>query len=137
MNRVVDSHYKHAKAIRVIPLDQLDAQLPIRILKMDVEGFEYQALQGAKRWLSNPELNVIILELNASGTTFGTSDSTLVRLLEDYGFYPYRYDPFLRKVTRLQGHNKSQFNTIFIRDLLQVENRVTTAAAVTILNRSI
>lgn len=137
MNRVVDANYTDAVAVPVIALDQLDAQLPIRLLKMDVEGFEYQALQGASSWLNNPVLQVIILELNASGSAFGISDQKLVSLLESYGFYPYQYEPFSRKLKRLTGHNKTQFNTIFIRDLEPVMQRIASAKPVRVFKQSI
>ncbi len=137
MNRVVDANYTPAVAVPVMVLDQIDSQLPIRLLKMDVEGFEYQALQGAASWLRHPALHAIILELNTSGSTYGVSDQKLVSLLEDYGYYPYQYEPFSRKLERLSGHNTTQFNTIFIRDLESVTRRVASAKPVRIFKQSI
>lgn len=137
MNRVVPENYQNAVKVDVITLDSLDAHLPIRLLKIDVEGYEYQALGGAKKLLENPSLNAVIIELNDSGKSFGIEDQTLVDLLAAYGFLAYSYEPFSRRLQALKNYNRSQFNTIFIRDITFVESRVKAARPIRIFNKSI
>ena len=102
-----------------------------------MEGYEYQALQGANELLKNPSLNAVIMELNDSGKTFGIEDQTLVDLLASNGFSAFSYDPFTRKLLPLENYNRSQFNTIFIRNVPLVETRLKTAMPITIFNQSI
>jgi FkbM family methyltransferase len=137
MNRVVNENYPKAVKVEVITLDSLDTDLPIRLLKIDVEGYEYQALQGAKELLQRPTLNAVIMELNDSGKAFGIEDQVLVDLLASYGFAAYSYEPFTRSLQALENYNRSQFNTIFIRDVAAVETRLRTATPITIFNQPI
>lgn len=137
MNRVVHKEYPNAVEVDVITMDSLDASLPIRLLKIDVEGYEYQALQGAKKLLENKDLNAVIMELNDSGRAFGIEDQVLVDLLKAQGFLAYSYEPFSRKLHALENYNRAQFNTIFIRDAPAVEARLQSATPIKIFNQSI
>ncbi len=72
---------------------------------MDVEGFEYQALQGSKRTLQNPELKAIIIELNVSGGRYGIMDETIHQFLATFDFKPYNNNPFKRFLKQLSSFN--------------------------------
>lgn len=45
--------------------------------------------------------------------------------------------PLTRSLQALENYNRSQFNTIFIRDVATVETRLKTAPPITIFNQSI
>lgn len=123
MNRIVGPDYKNKISVKVLTIDELYNETP-DLLKIDVEGYEKFALLGAKNTLSDNKLKIIIMELNGSGNKIGVSDNEVYEQILSYGFKPYKYDPFERKVIPLESYNKDQFNTIFLRDLNWVTARV-------------
>ncbi len=114
-------------SIVLVPVDALDnliIDVPV-LIKVDVEGFEYEVLSGAQRILEASKLKAIIIEINGSGNRYGVSNQAIHQLLLDYGFLPYDYDPFTRKLFELEKYNSH--NTIYIRDLPFVTERIVTA----------
>ncbi len=53
------------------------------------------------------------------------------RLL-DFGFHPTRYDPFVRRLVALEGHNPSG-NTLYVRPSPTLEQRLREAPAVRVV----
>lgn len=95
------------------------------LIKIDVEGFEWNVLQGADHIIQSSELKAMIIELNGSGKRYGFSDEQIHSFLISRGFFPFSYEPFSRKLTRLQTYGR--FNTIYIKDLNWVGARLNTA----------
>lgn len=110
--------------VDVKTIDELFLEKKINAIKIDVEGFEWFVLNGAKETLKMKDLNVIIIELNDSGIEYGINDEQIVTFLRSYGFFQYEYDIFSRKLTPIKSKNTKQFNTIFIKDLLFVTNKI-------------
>lgn len=72
-----------------VRLDTFLANTHIDILKIDVEGFEEQVLQGAAALLANPVLrpHSIYIEIHAFAWHLsGTSERSLLELLSHYGY---------------------------------------------------
>lgn len=117
---------KNGKGIRV-KVDTLDAicfsEKP-RMIKIDVEGYEWFVLKGGMKTLESDEVKVIIIELNESGKNFGIEDEQIIDLLKTKGYKPFEYDIFNRKLKPIKFKNNSQFNTLFIKDLNFVKERV-------------
>ena len=107
-----------------VPIHALDEAVPppCQLLKIDVEGFEYAVLQGARQHLHNPELLAILIELNGQGERYQHQDQEVHELLLKAGFQPYRYDPFKRALERMEGSEGQ--NTLYVRDLEGVRERV-------------
>jgi FkbM family methyltransferase len=126
VNHVLTAEEKAANlpAVRV-PVNTIDEffkdDCPV-LLKMDVEGFEWPALQGAGNIISNNMLKAIIVEINGSGSRYGTADDSIHDFLVKYSFSPYRYDPFSRSITALTQYGP--YNTIYIRDIEWAKQRV-------------
>lgn len=119
-----------------VPVHTLDALLAGRtptLIKMDVEGFEWPALNGATATLANPALTALILETNGSGLRYGHSDEAIVDLLGRHGFRPHAYDGLERRLTAGRGGA----NTIFVRDPDRVRALVSAAPRVALLTGSI
>ncbi|HEY9839530.1 MAG: FkbM family methyltransferase [Candidatus Sericytochromatia bacterium] len=116
MNHVV-SKPAAGEAVIEVPVCRLDQllQTPVRMLKIDTEGFELPVLQGADACLSRPELQAIIIELNGSGQHYGYSDQAIDTLLRGYGFAPFRYLPFERRLEPLEHWRSDQHNTLYLR----------------------
>jgi FkbM family methyltransferase len=67
----------------------LDAQGParVRLIKIDVEGFEYRVLAGLERTLTEAPPGAIMFELNAQLLyEHGSSPTSLIERLNDHGY---------------------------------------------------
>jgi FkbM family methyltransferase len=111
--------------IEVVTLDSIiipNEEFVSVIAKIDVEGYEYDVLLGGKKLLSNPKLKVIMVETNGFVSRYQHSLSDIHSLLETNGFKAHSYDPFSRKLILIE--NPKESNTIYIRDLDFVTNRI-------------
>ena len=118
-----------------VPVKTLDELLNGRepvLFKIDVEGFEWPALQGARRLLASSALKALIIELNGSGGRYGFEDEKIHRLLLSNGFAPYSYDPFGRQLKRIDKYGN--WNTIYIKDPDWINHRLGEAKKFRILN---
>lgn len=108
--------------ISVKPLDKIfEDEYPI-LLKIDVEGYEYDVLKGASELLASDRLLAIIIELNNSGMRYGRKDKDVHEMLKNMGFLPYRYEPFSRKLKRLES--PGNFNTLYLRQFDFIKSRL-------------
>jgi hypothetical protein len=118
MNRVsFEENESNTILIKVSQLDE-EIELDKRVfLKIDVEGYEYDVLMGAKKLLESDSLLGIILELNDCGLTYGHTKNDIHNLLIKYDLMPIRYHPFTREIRPLDGFNHGAGNTIYIKDI--------------------
>lgn len=122
-----------------VPIQTLDAILAGRspaLIKIDVEGFESEVLAGAAATLADPALFAVIMEMNGSGTRYGVDETALHRDMLARGFVPALYDPRTRELTEAVGPSTIG-NTLYVRDLLRVRDRVRTAPAFSVLGQTI
>lgn len=109
-----------------VPVTTLDTALNgalVVAIKIDVEGFERQVLEGSTRTLQSTSLLGLIVELNGSGRRYGYEDSEVHEALVNAGFSPVRYAPASREISLLTQPN-STGNTLYARDLPAVRQRV-------------
>jgi FkbM family methyltransferase len=127
---------KHATIeVQVRTLDELlEGKIPV-IFKMDVEGFEWPALNGAKSLLASPTLKAIVIELNGSGARYGFRDEEIHLLLKSYGFAPYSYEPFSRQLRKQESYGS--LNTIYVKDPESIGKRLREGKRYRILNSEI
>lgn len=115
-----------------VPLERLDEVLQDgpapSLLKIDVEGFETEVIRGAAQTLARPELKAIIIELNGSGGRYGYDEKQIHQTFLDAGFAPYLYDPRTRGLEAIERFGSH--NTIYVRDLPFVSQRLETAPRV-------
>lgn len=115
MNRIATDRDKNTKEVDVETLDNLSSRFGYpKLIKMDVEGYETMVLKGANKTLLSDEMEAIIIELNGSGEALGFDESLIHQNLIKNGFSPYEYNPFKRKLTRLNTYGAE--NTIYIKD---------------------
>lgn len=116
MNRVAT---RADKDQQVVPLRKLDDILkgknPV-VIKMDVEGFEREALRGALETLKNPSLVAIQLE---------TVDDDSRAWIEGAGFEVFSYDPQTR--TLHKGASIAMFNQLYVRGAKELAERLQAA----------
>lgn len=135
MDRIVSPTYKNSIEVPVRTIDDvIEKEMPVAI-KMDVEGYELYALNGAHRTLSSPALKVVILELNKSGEKYGVEDEDIFQLMLSYGFKPFGYDTRNRNLIELKTYNVHKFNTLFIRDIDFVQKRLAQSEKIKIRNK--
>lgn len=125
LNHIVEGS-SHVDAIQVATsrLDTILSDVDCHIMKLDAEGFELQILRGGERTIKNPSLQAIIIELNGSGDRYGTSDDDVHLKLLGYGFSPCTYDAGNRSLKPLVGYNKNGFNTIYVKDMPYVQDKL-------------
>ena len=92
-------------------------------LKIDVEGFEYNVIEGTSKILSTENISAIIIELNSSGVEFGHSNEEIHQKILSFNFIPISYNPISRRITKLGSYNKNRGNTIYIKDIYRVAER--------------
>jgi FkbM family methyltransferase len=125
------------KDVEVDTLDHVVAESQPILIKIDVEGFETEVVVGAENVLSKTLLLAVIMELNGSGRRYGYDEEVTYKRMLDYGFTPHFYNPFERSLKALNGKNERAGNTLFIRDLKAVADRLKSASAFTVGEQSI
>jgi FkbM family methyltransferase len=124
---VTEGSIDGTEIVDVLTLDEVTTSCAPTLIKIDVEGWEFKVLEGGHDCLKDEKLKAIIIEINGNAVRLGFDDSMLVDRLSNLGFESFHYEPFSRVLTRTYGKNLSSGNTIFIRDLLFVQDRVATA----------
>lgn len=72
-------------AVPMRKLDDIVPNIPVRLLKIDVEGYEFQVLSGAKTVLQNT--SIILFEANPRRVTdFSGNIQQIFQILRDAGF---------------------------------------------------
>jgi FkbM family methyltransferase len=135
INHVAKTRDDQTIDVPVGVLDFLIGDKNPQLAKIDVEGYETEVLAGATATLSKPSLKAIIIELNGAGANFGFDESKIHEKLLQFGYKPFRYEPFKR--TLIQLNTFGHLNTIYIKDLPFVTERVKSADKVEILGQAI
>jgi len=132
MNRVVfDTNDQNGNTVNV-PVKKLDdilAGSDSVFLKIDVEGFETNVIKGADKLLSGTAVMGIIIELNGGGNYYGFNELQLHEQILHYGFKPFCYSPFDRKLIPLKSKNYLSGNTIYIRDEELIQERIANSSS--------
>ena len=119
--------------VEVEKLDTIAKNKKPLLIKMDVEGFETDVLNGSEEVLKSKDLKAIIIELNGSGERYGYDENQIHIKLLDNGFKPYKYNPKSRKLIQIEHFGSH--NTIYIRDIQFVMNRVKTSRKIIVGGR--
>lgn len=122
-------------AVRTLD-DILTGELP-KMIKIDVEGFESHVIRGASDALAAESLSAVVMELNGSGQRYGFDDESIHQQMLDFGFRPFSYDPFGRVLSELSDRNTRGRNTLYLRDIDDIQKRIAAAAAIELPWRTI
>jgi len=120
----------------MVSLDKFfsNSNMPL-LMKIDVEGYEIEVLNGMDHMPMSSDFKALIIEINGSGGRYAQSDEAIHEKIISHGFNPYDYDPFTRKLTQLNTY--SAHNTIYIRDVDFVEQRLAGSRAYRVFNEHI
>lgn len=136
VNHVLSANETSESCIEV-PVDTLDNTLigiNPSLIKIDVEGYETMVIKGAFNTLKKPSLKGIIIELNGLSNDFGFDEHKIHERILEEGFTSYSYDPFNRKLVEIKGIGTD--NTIYLRDLDFVGERISSAPLVNVFGSS-
>jgi FkbM family methyltransferase len=135
-NHVVEENLDSNIIIKSEKLDNIiEYNEKVKLIKIDVEGFEKQVLLGALKTLNNSHLCAIIIETNNAGQKYGNYINEIDYILSECKFSPFSYDPLNRELTKIKsGLNK---NTIYIKDETTVIKRVKEAEKFIVQNQKI
>ena len=100
-------------------LDNLLEEEPIEnitLAKMDIEGAELFALQGATKLLTNQHPQVWIIELLKSNSELRDRSKKVVDLLNSYGYNFYGYDADSNRLSPVSLENMPSSNVLAIAD---------------------
>lgn len=121
--------------VPVVTIDESLENLSPSLIKIDVEGYETEALKGMAKTLDLLPLKAIIIELNGSGARYGYDENAIHQLLLSKKFKPYTYDPFNRKLDVMD--QRGDMNTIYCRDIGFISERLTTAPKIKIMGEAL
>ncbi|MGI8772663.1 MAG: FkbM family methyltransferase [Acidobacteriaceae bacterium] len=126
MNRVVeDDQARDTIEVRQSPLDAMLDGRALRLLKVDVEGYEPAVLAGACRALVHPELLGVIVESNAEEQGRASPHAVLL----GYGFQLCSYEPRTRTLLPMQNAGD---NGLYVRDLQRTQSLLREAPSFTV-----
>jgi hypothetical protein len=92
-------------------------------------------ITGMTQILNSDELKVVIIELNGSGGRYSFDETLIHQELLAHDFVPVNYDPLNRLFTDLETFNS--INTIYIRDIHFVNERVKSSEPFKVFNEKI
>jgi FkbM family methyltransferase len=121
-NRILMEGSIGARKIEMTTLDESSVREKPTLLKMDVEGFNYQVVEGAKTTLASENLKAIIIEW----------PSEVINTLTSLGFQRIKYNPLSRGFQEYSDQEQ-QPNTLFIRNVDFVGRRVADANSFSVL----
>jgi FkbM family methyltransferase len=116
--------------VPVLPMDKLLDDYQPLCIKIDVEGYEQKVIDGAASTLRKQSLRAVLMELNGSGMRYGYSDDAIHSIMMEYGFLPFIYEPFQRALHQLPNRNTKSGNTLYLRDIDFVRERLSSAAEI-------
>lgn len=131
LNHVVPSTDNSASmTVDFESLDSLLSGKTIKMMKIDVEGYEMNVLRGGRDTLSDPSLQALIVELNGSGGRYGVTDHEVHDEIVSHGFRPFTYEPEQRRLVEAPTFNMDDYNTLYCRIDKEMLDRVRSAQKV-------
>lgn len=136
VNHVVSENEKVFGTVEV-PIERLDdllKNIEPTLIKIDVEGFETNVIDGADNILKRSSLLAVIMELNGSGDRYGFNENSLHQKMLTYGFETFAYSPFTRELVSLNLNKSNSGNTLYVRNIGKVQLALKSAPSYWISN---
>ena len=102
-------------------------------LKIDVEGFESAAIQGAINLLKSGRVRAMIIELCGAGLEYGFIDNDIHELLVNLGYEAVKYDYRNNNLEPIDSYRKDSPNTIYIKNIEEMTKLIKNFHAFTLL----
>jgi FkbM family methyltransferase len=94
------------------------------VMKIDVEGFELAVLKGAREVLSDPRLRAVVMETFRPQRAQDPALLLAESLLREHGLLAAGYDPWTRTLEYLTDPAAGGQNTIYVKAIDEVRQRV-------------
>ena len=123
-----------------LPVRTLDSVVGDRnptMIKIDVEGFETEVIEGGEKVLKNDSLRAVIIELKGHGARYGYDESVLTDRIAGLGFEAFCYSPFDRRIFSSDTAFNRSDNRIYIRDPDWARERVANHPGFRFRNRTL
>jgi FkbM family methyltransferase len=130
VNHVLSAREERSSDAISVPVDTIDSILDGQnpaVIKIDVEGYETEVINGAKKTLQAETLLAVLMEITGSENRYGFDESELHSDMVSRGFIPCAYDPMTRVLTQLDIRKAKSGNTLYVRDTSALSERVKTA----------
>ena len=92
------------------------------LIKIDVEGYESEVLDGSEATLREDGVFGVILELIGQSEKYGSQAEMVHQRMLNFGFLPYQYVPYERRLILLDGKDFSKKNP-FDANVLYIKNK--------------
>lgn len=142
MNRVVlpgSAAAADAPRTQDVPLVSLDATFAGKasphLVKIDVEGFESEVIDGGERTLRDPAVAAVVMELVGEGRRYGADEREIAGRMESWGYQRCHYDPLGRALHVIADPSVRPGNVIFVRDPQTMNARLASAPRVRVMGR--
>jgi FkbM family methyltransferase len=133
-----DTHQVAGVLVPVMRLDDLVSNQAPVMIKIDVEGYETAVLIGGERTFTMPSLQAVLIELNGAGLRYGFKDQDIRDKFRSWGFLACKYDPLTRLLSPVDDELASESgNTLFIRELVDVQKKLKLSKPFQVLGRAI
>jgi len=116
--------YSNSLSISVRRLDDILQDRKPLVIKIDVEGFENEVIEGAFKTLVDKNLIAVIMELNGSGKRYGFDEDALHEKMLQFGFQTFLYDPVHQSLISMDMQRNFSGNTLYLRDIDAVMSRL-------------
>ena len=117
VNQVTNDQAVLTREVPLTTLDELTSREAPVVIKMDVEGFEAEVLQGAQKTLRYPSLLAIETE---------TANDAVDKQLTTAGFARWYYDPFSRRLSQ-SPFSIAANNALYARSVDMIRDRLASA----------
>ena len=116
-----NNHQCITEKIQTITLDELGYN-NIGFIKIDVEGYESEVFDGSEATLREDGVFGVILELIGQSEKYGSQAEMVHQRMLNFGFLPYQYVPYERRLILLDGKDFSKKNP-FDANVLYIKNK--------------
>ncbi|MFN3201251.1 MAG: FkbM family methyltransferase [Bradymonadia bacterium] len=134
-NHVLSDGEDYAGDVIEVPIRPLDTLVEADekpfLIKVDVEGFEAEVIAGGERVFSSDATQAVLLELTGHGSRYGHDEGAIHQQMVDWGYLPCAYHPYDRRIERLSDR-APKGNTLYLRDVAMIEDRVREADVFTV-----
>lgn len=109
-----------SRKVKAVSLDDFISNLSIKkikLIKIDVEGYEYMVLKGASKILRKSIVDYFLIEINKDSFKYKIDPDKIFSFLKSYGYntYYFRNSSRLTPVSEL-GEEKKTINIIAIKE---------------------
>lgn len=123
-NMITNSLKDDTSEVEIIALDEFFlGRLQDVVLKLDVEGFEVDVLEGARELFRTSVIKVVLIEMNNSTFELREKDKVAFDFLIEHGMVPVSYNMHKRDLNMIRDKSSIRHNAIFVRDIEDARSR--------------